>query len=85
MVRTQIQLTDEQAEGLRRLAARRGVSMAALIREGVERTLVGDEQALLRERAMSVVGKYTDRDGATDVAKDHDRYLDDAYYHWRRS
>lgn len=81
----QIQLTAAQAAGLRRLAAKRGVSMAALIREGVDRTLEGDERALMWEGALSVLGKYTDRDGATDVAEEHDRYLDDAYFHWRRS
>lgn len=85
MVRTQIQLTEEQAEGLRRLAARRGISMAALIREGVDRTLEQDERTAIWERAMSVVGKYRDMEGATDVAREHDRYLDDAYLHWRRS
>ena len=39
MVRTQIQLTEEQAEGLKRLAAERGVSMAELVRQSVQRLL----------------------------------------------
>ncbi len=84
-MRTQIQLTAEQAEGLRRVASSRGISMAALIRESVDRTLEQDERSQLWERAMSVVGKYTDPDPGANVAEDHDRYLDEAYHHWRRS
>lgn len=84
MVRTQIQLTQEQAEGLRRLASARGVSMAELVREAVEHILEANRRALLWERALSVVGKYADPAGES-VAEDHDRYLDDAYLHWRRS
>lgn len=82
VIRTQIQLTEAQAEGLRRVAARRGISMAALIREGVERTLEQEERAALWERAFTVVGKYRDKDGATDVSERHDDYLADAYQDW---
>jgi predicted DNA-binding protein len=84
MVRTQIQLTDEQAQRLRRLAAERGVSMAALVRDGVERVLADDNRAELWRRALSVVGKYRDVEGAKDVAENHDRYLEEAYLDWRR-
>jgi Arc/MetJ-type ribon-helix-helix transcriptional regulator len=85
MVRTQIQLTQEQAEGIRRLASERGVSMAELVREAVEHILEANRRALMWERALSVVGKYADQAGDESVAEDHDRYLDDAYLHWRRS
>ena len=82
MVRTQIQLTAAQAEGLRRLARRRGVSMAQLIRESVDQTLEATDRDVLWERAFAVVGKYVDKDGATDVAERHDEYLADAYQDW---
>ncbi len=36
MVRTQIQLTEEQAIKVKKIAARRGVSMAEVIRDAVE-------------------------------------------------
>ena len=39
MVRTQIQLTEQQAELLKAAAARRGVSMAELIRQSVDHLL----------------------------------------------
>jgi hypothetical protein len=83
MVRTQIQLSEAQARRLKVLAAERGVSMAALIREAVDR-LAGNDRDQDRERALSVVGKYRDREGASDVAAEHDRYLEDAYLDWRR-
>ena len=84
MVRTQIQLTDEQARRLKGLAAERGVSMAALVREGVELVLAEPDREELWRRALAVVGKYRDLEGATDVAENHDRYLEDAYLDWRR-
>jgi len=73
VVRTQIQLTDEQATALKRLAAERGVSMATLVREGVDRVVGEDGREAKRRRALAVVGKY--RSGHTDIARDHDRYL----------
>jgi hypothetical protein len=73
MIRMQIQLTDEQASRLRRLAAERRVSVAALVREAVDRGLAGAGSADPWERALSVVGRH--RSGRSDVARDHDRAL----------
>ncbi len=78
MVRTQIQLTEAQAERLRRLAAERRVSMAALIREAVDRSLVEDDRTARIERALAVVGKFSSS-GPTDVAENHDHYLAEAF------
>ena len=49
MIRTQIQLTEEQMEALRRLAALKKKSMADLVRQSVElyldrETMAGDDQ-----------------------------------------
>ena len=86
MIRTQIQLTEAQAEVLKRLARERRVSMAALIREAVDELVSrGSERDVRWERAMSVVGKYRDREGATDVAENHDRYFAEAVRDWRSS
>jgi len=85
MVRTQIQLTEEQAARVKRLAAERGVSMAALIREAVDRIAgEGSNEDEKWERAMAAVGKFRDKDGATNVGEEHDRYLEEAYLDWRR-
>ena len=44
MVRTQIQLTEEQARRLKALAAEQGVSMAELIRRSVDTVLNGERR-----------------------------------------
>ena len=70
---------------LRRLAAERGVSMAALIRESVERILRdGSDHDRKWERALATVGRFRDRKSAPDVAEKHDAYLEEAYRDWRR-
>jgi Ribbon-helix-helix protein, copG family len=83
MVRTQIQLTEDQMMRLRLASAERGVSIAALIRDAVDRALAEDLGTGDWERALSVVGKYRDIGGATDVSTRHDDYLADAYEDWR--
>jgi len=81
MERTQISLEPEQADRLRRLARERGVSMAHLIRDAVERSygsaLAPPTRTELLERAMTAVGCASS--GLGDLAADHDRYLDEAY------
>lgn len=81
MVRTQIQLTQQQARRLRRHARERGISMAELIRRLVERGLAAedDDRTALYDRAAGVIGRFVDRDGARDVSRNHDRYLDEAF------
>lgn len=87
MVRTQIQLTEEQAERLRDLAHERDTSMAALVREAVDRLLAGTPHLTRRERmdrALAAAGKY--RSGCSDVSERHDEYFADAIEsRWRRS
>ena len=79
MIRTQIQLTAAQAEGLKSLSARQGRSIADLIRTSVD-SLLGSaghvSRAELRRRALSVVGRY--RNGPRDLSERHDRYLEKA-------
>ena len=82
MVRTQVQLTEEQAVLLRQVAADRGVSIAALMREAVDlwRTtsprLTRDEK---RRRALAIVGMI--KGGPSDIAERHDDYLAEAFDH----
>jgi predicted DNA-binding protein len=78
--RTQISLEKEQAERLRRLAHERGVSMSHLIREAVDRAYGPDGEESMEskwERARSAIGSF--RSGEGDIARDHDRYLDEIY------
>jgi Ribbon-helix-helix protein, copG family len=76
MVRTQIQLTEEQAKGLKRLAAAKKVSMAELIRQGVDAILRSDTGLDVderRRRAIATVGRF--RSGRRDISGKHDKYL----------
>jgi len=77
MIRTQIQLSQEQARSLRSQARRLGVSMAEVIRRCVDRGLAEEESNCrgLYEKAASLLGRFPDRSGAPDLAADHDRYL----------
>ena len=79
MVRMQVQLTPEQQERLKALAAERSVSLSALVREGVERVLAEEEGKMKWKRFWDIVGKFHDKDGATDVSVRHDDYLADIY------
>jgi Arc/MetJ-type ribon-helix-helix transcriptional regulator len=77
MIRTQVQLTEEQARALREAAARRQVSLAELVRQGVERILAEDTLAERYRRASTAIGRFSGE--ATDVSEQHDRYLEEAY------
>ena len=81
MVRTQIQLTEQQACMARRLAAERHVSMAEVIRDGLELLLrstghPASEEERVR-RALAVVGQF--RSGSADGSGAHDAHLSEAY------
>ena len=80
MVRTQIQLTDEQARAIKKLATAKGVSVAEVVRRAVEGIIKASPQADMEERqkrARDIVGKF--RSGKRDVSKRHDAYLADVY------
>jgi hypothetical protein len=80
MVRTQIQLTEQQLQSLRQLSAASGRSLADLIRQGVELYLNAQQRASRAEqieRALRVAGKYSS--GAQDGSASHDRHLAEAF------
>jgi Arc/MetJ-type ribon-helix-helix transcriptional regulator len=77
MIRMQIQLTEEQAEALRRRANARRVSMAAVVREAVDRELASGGEGQAWERALAAVGRYGG--DTANVAVEHDAHLDEAY------
>jgi two-component sensor histidine kinase len=77
VVRTQLQLTTEQAQALKRAAQQRGVSMAEVLRELVDEHLVTGPSDDLRQRAIRAVGRH--HSGRRDVSREHDRELGDAF------
>ena len=80
MVRTQIQLTEEQSQELKRLAAERRTSGAELIREAAENLLrdsATPDYAERKWRALAAAGRF--RSGKNDLSARHDNYLAEIY------
>jgi len=81
MIRTQVQLTDEQSRRLEQLAVARGVSKAELVRQAVDlllqRSALDRSPEELRRRALEVIGAF--RSGYHDTAENHDAVLDEIY------
>jgi hypothetical protein len=79
MIRTQIQLTEEQSQALREMAAREKVSVAELIRRAVNSLLQSETISMeeRRRRAIAAVGRF--HSGISDLAERHDEYLAEAY------
>ena len=80
MIRTQIQLTEEQAKAIKTLAMKRNTSVAELIRRSVDELLqkaVGADLAERRRRALAAAGRF--HSGKTDISTNHDDYLAEAY------
>lgn len=80
MIRTQIQLTERQMEGLRRISEHDHLSIAEIIRRSLDETLAHSlvvPRDEIRRRAESIVGRFAS--GQSDVSAEHDKYLDEAF------
>ena len=79
MVRTQVQLTEEQAAAVRRIAAEHNISQAEVLRRSVDdfirrNGLAGEDEVW--ERARAAAGFI--QGGPSDLAERHDDYLAEA-------
>ena len=79
MIRTQIQLTDEQAVRLKDLAHASNESIAAIIRKALDQFLSKQEpdRRTLYRQALTAIGKH--RSGVHDISLEHDRYLEEEF------
>ncbi len=80
MIRTQIQLTESQAETLRQMSVARDQSVAELIRIGVDLLVKqegGINSADRLERARLAAGRFGS--GSPNGSREHDRYLANAF------
>ena len=80
MIRTQIQLPEQQVDMLKRLAAEQHVSMAELIRQAVAIFILSPDATNIkerRERALAAAGQF--HSGRGDLAARHDDYLVEAF------
>jgi predicted transcriptional regulator len=96
MKRIMVQLTEEQIKALQELAKARKTSVARLVRESVAQYVVVTDKDVKREearrRALEFIRKiksgeiqFHDKDGATDVSVNHDKYLAEIYGTWKTS
>jgi hypothetical protein len=84
MIRTQIQLTEEQSRRVKAIAEREEISMAEVIRRAVDAWLVVHGEMSMEEkrrRALAVVTEMKGRfhSGHSDISVNHDAYLAEAY------
>jgi len=81
MVRTQVQLTEQQVRRLRHKARDEGVSLAEIVRRCVERGLADEapHRGALYDRAAALVGQFADGADRPDLSARHDDYLDETY------
>lgn len=80
MVRTQIQLTEEQSRRLKRIARDEDVSVAELIRRSIDQFLQMRSDPSYEERsrrALEVIGIASS--GRHDISENHDEYLAEIY------
>ena len=80
MVRTQIQLTEEQVKALKKIALSRHLSIAEIIRQAVDtviRTDIVVDIEERRKRAIDIVGRFSS--GKRDISRKHDTYLVEAF------
>jgi Arc/MetJ-type ribon-helix-helix transcriptional regulator len=77
MIRTQVQLSEQQARALKEVASARGVSIAEVIRQALDKHLGDQATESRRQRAVQAVGGY--RSGRHDVSESHDSHVADAF------
>ncbi len=79
MIRTQIQMEEDQIDWLRVEARSRGVSVSQLIREGVALFRAREERfpEEKKKRALAAVGRFSSN--LSDVSERHDDYLAEAF------
>ena len=80
MIRTQIQLTEEQSKALKQLSSQKNISVAQLIRNSVDlllRSMTEISEEDKRRRALSIVGKFPVKE--IDMSVNHDKYLEEVY------
>jgi hypothetical protein len=77
MIRTQISMTERQAEALRHLAVLRDKSQAAVLRDALDAVVEADLRAIRISRARRAAGAY--RSGPSTTSTDHDEALLEAF------
>jgi hypothetical protein len=75
VIRTQVSLTEEQMRRLRKEARRQGVSLAAVVRDAVDRVVPDEDEERLRRLESLLAAAGSAASGTGTVARDHDAVL----------
>ncbi len=81
MVRTQIQLEEDQMQWLKQKALEKGVSISQLIREGLAVYRASEDRLPedRKKRALTAVGRFEST--ISDISEKHDTYLGEVFAH----
>lgn len=80
MVRTQIQLTEEQVARLKKELARERISMAEAIRQALDLWLMNRDHSERVQRLKALrAAAGSGHSGLHDVGRNHDQYLEEIY------
>jgi Arc/MetJ-type ribon-helix-helix transcriptional regulator len=83
MIRTQVQIPEDQYRELKKLAAERDVSISALVREGIAKVIGDDERKEKWKRFLAAAGTFDDPNAARDrVSERHDEILAEIWKDW---
>jgi hypothetical protein len=80
MIRTQVQLSEDQLQALKARALQENISVSELVRRAIDawtKNADNTRASELRRRAANAVGRFAS--GKKDVAQHHDEYLSQAY------
>jgi len=80
VIRTQIQLTEDQVNALRKLSLSRHLSIAELIRQAVDNILKSStaiDREERKKKAIDTAGRFSS--GKHDIAREHDKYLAETF------
>ena len=79
MIRTQVQINEDQIKWLKDKARETGVSVSHLIRKSVDLYRSQEDRLPMdrKEKAIAAMGRFAS--GQSDVASRHDHYLVQAY------
>lgn len=80
MLRTQIQLTENQMRALKVAARREGLSVAEMVRRLVDQLIENDRRRRALERALEFSRNTPFGSGLSDIAERHDEYLAEGLY-----
>ncbi|MEF9426985.1 MAG: ribbon-helix-helix protein, CopG family [Candidatus Mariimomonas ferrooxydans] len=80
MIRTQIQLTEEQVKTLKKIANKKQVSLAELIRQGVNALMrLSGEVSIEERKKRAIVAAGCFHSGKQNISAKHDEYLTEAF------